>query len=291
MNTTALSTSILVILAVNGCTHDGHLGLSNEPAETGAKLEYVQNEDIEWGPLNPARGDKSPRAGKLWGDRTSLGASGFLVQFVEGFSSPPHIHNVTYRGVVLEGLVHNDDPDASDMWLPAGSYWTQPAGQIHITAAKSQKNTAYIEIGNGPYLVMPTDEAFPEPEQPINVDVSNVMWLDASDIEWINHPSAGNGPQVAFLWGNSESEDPSGYLLKLPPNYSGTLSSTKSAMRAVVIEGSVSRLSSPDSGTLIFDMGSYFGSESPSVHLLETGSAGCTLYIRVNGRFNIDVLE
>nr|WP_211242461.1 DUF4437 domain-containing protein [Cobetia crustatorum] len=65
--------------------------------------EVVQHSDIDWGYLNPLRGDQSPAAGDLWGDRTKDGASGFLVKFNEGFSSPPHIHNITYRGVVIQG--------------------------------------------------------------------------------------------------------------------------------------------------------------------------------------------
>ncbi|WP_346992732.1 DUF4437 domain-containing protein [Alteromonas gracilis] len=48
-----------------------------------------------------------------------------LVRFKEGFSSPPHIHNITYRGIVIDGEMHNSDPDAKAMWMPVNSYWTQ----------------------------------------------------------------------------------------------------------------------------------------------------------------------
>ena len=71
--------------------------------------EVVTADNVEWGWLNPLRGDKSPAAGKLWGDRTKNEPAGFLVKFNKGFSSPPHIHNITYRGVVIKGLLHNDD--------------------------------------------------------------------------------------------------------------------------------------------------------------------------------------
>ena len=67
--------------------------------------QQAKAETIEWEHLNSARGDANPRAGKLWGDRTSTGAFGFLIKFEKGFSSPLHIHNVTYRGVVIKGLV------------------------------------------------------------------------------------------------------------------------------------------------------------------------------------------
>lgn len=88
--------------------------------------DVVVASDIEWEQLNPKRGDASPKAANIWGDRNGTTATGFLVRFVDGFSSPPHIHNVTYRAVVISGYVHNDDPEAKEMWMPAGSFWTQP---------------------------------------------------------------------------------------------------------------------------------------------------------------------
>ena len=105
---------------------------------TNPTNKVKHSSEIEWEQLNPARGDQSPQAGTIWGDRKGEVATGFLAKFVDGFSSPPHIHNVSYRALVLEGLVHNDDPGASEMWMPTGSFWTQPAGEPHITSAKGE---------------------------------------------------------------------------------------------------------------------------------------------------------
>ena len=101
--------------------------IATEPAAEPAATVVLAS-GVKWEQLNPARGDKSPKAATLWGDRKGPVPTGFLVQFVDGFSSPPHIHNVSYRGVVISGLIHNDDPDAEEMWMPAGSFWTQPKG-------------------------------------------------------------------------------------------------------------------------------------------------------------------
>jgi len=166
-------------------------------SETAKAAKIVVPADVEWGPLNAARGDASPRAGNLWGDRTTPGASGFLIRFDDGFASPPHIHNVTYRGLVIEGLVHNDDPAAANMWLPTGSFWTQPAGKSHITAAKGISNLAYIEIQEGPYLVKPADEAFDNDGRPINAHRSNLVWLDATDIDWFKIPDTAETAEPA----------------------------------------------------------------------------------------------
>jgi hypothetical protein len=91
-------------------------------AQEAAKTEVRTDSEIKWRKLNPARGDASPQAGTIWGDQTKDGESGFLVKFVDGFSSPPHIHNITYRGIVIGGALHNDAPEAEPMWMRQGSY-------------------------------------------------------------------------------------------------------------------------------------------------------------------------
>ena len=125
-----------------------------------AQSEIIAAEDVRWGYLNPLRGDKSPGAADLWGNRAIDSATGMLVRFKKGFASPPHIHNITYRGVVIHGLLHNDDPKAERLWMPTGSFWTQPAGEEHITAADAETNMIYLEIDSGPYLVKPSKEHF-----------------------------------------------------------------------------------------------------------------------------------
>lgn len=192
----------------------------------------VQVADVKWGALNPARGKKGPRAADLWGDRTGNGSTGFLVKFTDGFSSPPHIHNVSYRGVVISGLVHNDDPKAEEMWMPAGSFWTQPAGEVHITSAKGEDVTVYVEIDQGPYLVMPPEEASDNGERPVNMHASNLVWLNASDTSWLS----AEGAQLAFLWGESKAGKPGGVMLKLPAGFEGEIRSS-SDLQAVVVAG------------------------------------------------------
>jgi quercetin dioxygenase-like cupin family protein len=253
---------------------------------TESAVELVPASEVQWGALNPARGDQSPRAGTLWGDRTAEGASGFLVKFVDGFSSPPHIHNVTYRGVVISGLIHNDDPKAEQMWLPAGSFWTQPAGEAHITAADGDNNMAYIEINSGPYLVKPTEEAFDNGERPVNVDQSNLVWLDAADITWIHQDKRDtDGPKTAFLWGKPEAGQLSGSLLKLPAAYSGTIHSSGTILRAVVIQGELAHGESAKA----LAAGSYFGSEGTAVHQIASSPDQETIvYIRTDGKIELD---
>lgn len=184
--------SLVLCLLLGACSDTAAPSSENErepdPAveavtETEALPEteatVVLASEVEWTPLNAARGDASPMAATVWGDRAGTQPTGFLFHPADGFSSPPHIHNVTYRGVVIRGEIHNDDPSAAEMWMPAGSFWTQPKGEPHITSARGDDVLAYIEIDRGPYLVWPVDQSFESDERPVNVDASNIVWVDA----------------------------------------------------------------------------------------------------------------
>ena len=249
----------------------------------GSTSEIVLISDVEWGPLNPARGDKGPRAGTLWGNRTGPGPSGFLVEFSDGFESPPHIHNLSYRGSVISGLVHNDDPDAEEIWMPAGSFWTQPRGAVHITAAKGSRNLAYIEIEEGPYLVLPVDEEFPTEEFSINVDASNLVWID---------PPGGSvfvpGPKLAHLWGSVQEGELNGTFLKFPAGFTGTVRSPGATFRAVVIQGLPRYRLQAETETKAMEPGSSFGSEGNATHRISCGpEAGCIMYVRTEGSYEV----
>ncbi|MEM9052957.1 MAG: DUF4437 domain-containing protein, partial [Bacteroidota bacterium] len=128
----------IIICLVSSCTSH-EKGEAEATANENLTNRVLLSSEIIWQKLNPARGDASPQAGTLWGDRKGEVSTGFLAKFVDGFSSPPHIHNVTYRAVVISGLVHNDDPEAENMWMPPGSFWTQPAGETHITSAQGEE--------------------------------------------------------------------------------------------------------------------------------------------------------
>ncbi|MEN0061101.1 MAG: DUF4437 domain-containing protein [Myxococcota bacterium] len=252
------------------------------PYARSTEATVLLSSDVQWEALNPARGDQSPMAGTLWGDRNGTEATGFLLKPVDGFESPPHIHNVTYRGVVLRGLLHNDDPDAAVQWMPAGSFWTQPKGQVHITSAKGADVLAYIEIDEGPYLVKPVEAAFSTEEVPINVDRSNLVWLSALD-----RTAMGPMPKVAYLWGQPEDEHPSGSLLRFPAGFEGSILTDGPAFRAVVLQGQ------PVLGeveAIGLELGSTFHSKGPSLHHVSCRSSeDCSFYLRVEGGFTVQI--
>jgi mannose-6-phosphate isomerase-like protein (cupin superfamily) len=248
--------------------------------------EVVEFDAVEWGALNPARGDASPRAGDLWGDRARDEASGFLVRFDEGFSSPPHIHNVTYRGIVIGGAIHNDDPEAAPMWLSPSSFWTQPAGEDHVTAARGAFNMAYIEIDSGPYLVRPSAEAFDNGERPINAAASNLVWLDGDDVTFLP-VSDGSGAQTAFLWADRETGE-RGSLLRLPAGSSSRIATGAGTLRAVVTSAGIRYTNPQTTGEVALGAGSYFGSMGNAVHTISCEAEDdCLLYIRTSAAFTV----
>lgn len=239
----------------------------------------ISTENINWGMLNPARGDASPKAADLWGDRTKDMATGMLVKFQKGFSSPPHIHNITYRGIVIEGLMHNDDPSAAKMWLPSGSFWIQPAGERHITAANGEENLIYLEIDSGPYLVEPEDQAFDNGERPINVSENNIFWLNANDANWLD---AGNA-EISYLWGKPEAAN--GSFVKLPAGFKGSIESQKD-LKAVVVKGNATYHWNDQKNETNLSPSSFFSSEIKGKHVIEAKNE-VVLYVKSVGAFNI----
>lgn len=198
-----------------------------------------------------------------------------LVRFKDGFSSPPHIHNVTYRGVVINGLVHNDDPNAAKMWMPTGSYWTQPAGENHITAAKGSNNLIFLEIDNGPYLVKPANQQFDNGERPLNLHAINIVWQPKTD-----------SVDIAYLWGSAKKDKLGGTLLKLPSGFSGTLKSKSSDFKAIVISGEIHYSPTKNRTNKILSAGSYLSSEQAFSFSLSTKN-DALIYIRSNAAYEI----
>ena len=272
--------------AIAACASSRLKSQAPRPASK-AGSSVVLASKVEWQQLNPARGDKSPMAANLWGNRNEPGPAGFLFKPVDGFESPPHIHNVSYRGVVIRGLIHNDDPQASKMWMPAGSFWTQPKGDVHITAAKGSDILAYIEIEEGPYLVRPVEMAFHDEEEPVNIDASKIEWVDQ-----LGTPPSTNDIKIAFLWGNTKKTQPNGTLVKLRAGFTGSMSSLGSFLQAVVIQGKVTFQTQSLPRIETMDPGSYFCSKGESVHQISCNTTKeCIIYFRTKGRFSVTPSE
>ncbi len=273
---------VFIIAFLYSCKHSNQESIveHSETVENPTNRVLLSSE-IVWEKLNPARGDQSPQAGTIWGDRKRNVATGFLAKFVDGFSSPPHIHNITYRAVVINGLVHNDDPQAEKMWMSKGSFWTQPLGEPHITSAKGTENIALVEIDSGPYLVKPIDEAFDNGERAVNIDASNIVWLNNKKTKWI---SSNCKAEISFLLENKGFRS---LFFKLPRGYNGQIKTTGSVLHAVVIKGELTYEMPVSEEKKVLDPGSYFGSTDNAIHKV-TNQIESILYIRTNGEIEVD---
>jgi len=279
---TFLALALLTILTA-GCTSQQVASDSIAPKSTvDPTLNIILISEVKWEDLNPARGSSSPMAANLWGDRTGSGPAGFLVKFEDGFSSPPHIHNIAYRGVVISGTIHNDDPNADEMYMTSGSYWTQPGGGVHITAAKGSNAVAYIEVEDA-FGVLPAEKAFDSTDKPINVDASNIVWVNQHGM-----PNSADVPKVAFLWGDPEDDQLSGTLFKLPAGFDGMISNSSSDFQAVVIQGQPQLHSTDETHAKTMEPGSYFGSKGESTHQISCEDGDdCIIYVRMDGKLDI----
>ena len=166
------------------------------------------------------------------------------------------------------------------MWMKPGSFWTQPVGEAHITAAQGDENIAYVEIDHGPYLVKPTEEAFDNGERPVNIDASNVVWLGSDKSEWI---APNSGAALSFLWKNDNIK---GLFIKLPRGFKGHINSEGDIFHAVVIQGDLA-YTLPQSGeTKTLDAGSYFTSSAKAKHEIST-SEEVVIYVRTNWELEV----
>lgn len=268
--------SMATLLASCSSTHEGKTSSEH--------IQVVLKSQVKWQHLNPARGDKAPQAGTLWGNRQKDLATGFLLKPKDGFRSPPHIHNVSYRGVVITGQIHNDDPKAMDSWMTTGSYWTQPKGEPHITAAKGNDTLAYIEIERGPYLVKPVSQQFDDGERALNVHANNLVWLDSSQSSRL---STNSKAEISFLWGQPNQKSSYGSLIKLPAGFDGVITAKGTEFRAVVIQGDVGIKQKNKTQTLA--LGSYFAANKNADFRLQNASNNkVILYVRTNGEFNLN---
>lgn len=267
----------------------GILFFSGFFAEATDNLTIVKAENVQWSALNPLRGDNSPQAGNLWGNREQNGVSGFLVKFRDGFSSPPHIHNVGYRGVVISGEIHNDDPKAANLWMSSGSFWTQPAGESHITSAKGKYNVVYVEIDSGPYLVWPAIKAFDDGERPVNIEARNIVWQSTDEIKnmLLNKGNTSRSvPEISYLWGQPGKGSEYGLMLRIPAMDNSVLLTLDRNFRGVIVSG---ELEIPGKIKHKLTPGSYFGSDSGKHITLDSKQMASIIYIKTDGELHLNL--
>ena len=143
---------------------------------------------------------------------------------------------------------------------------------------------AFLDIQEGPYLVKPTSEAFDNGERPINVDKTNLVWLNANNIQWVDKKS---NVQTAFLWGNHQENQLRATLLKIPAGFKGSIKNLSKNFRAVVISGKITHQFFKKGDKNVLESGSYFSAKENTTTKITTDTE-TVIYIRSNGGFKVD---
>ena len=127
---------MLGIAFLAGCT-----GLS----AADERMVLVRREDAKFVPLIPARPDVAQVA-VLWGDRDK-GPSAALLR-VRQYLGALHYHTYAYDLVVLEGRMKHWESGQQEADVPTlgpGSYWRQPAMQVHGDSCLTDMCVVFIK--------------------------------------------------------------------------------------------------------------------------------------------------
>lgn len=88
---------------------------------------------------------------KAYGD-PARGAHSNYIKLPGGTVSPVHTHTADYYGVVISGVVANEQtPAGPDRPLPPGSYWYQRGGEPHVTKCISPTECLFFVTSSGSF--------------------------------------------------------------------------------------------------------------------------------------------
>lgn len=87
-------------------------------------------DDLQFGPVMPGL---DAEMALLWGN-PAAGPFAMMLRFPPGYEAPMHTHSSDYHAVIVDGgarhWIEGEDRDAAPIHGP-GTYWFQPAGQVH----------------------------------------------------------------------------------------------------------------------------------------------------------------
>jgi hypothetical protein len=144
-----------VVTLAYGKIQDLVVVLSPLPKEpiTSRNLPPAAIDQLIFVPFFPDQ-PQGPAFVPLWGD-VNKGASGFLLRVPAQFPGFPHTHTAGYRTIVLRGVVRNGPEIELAPDLPAGSFFSQAAGEVHTTSCRSAQPCLSLVMFDGPFDVKP----------------------------------------------------------------------------------------------------------------------------------------
>ena len=103
------------------------------PAERTVEIRRTPPAQVSYRPLDPNDTlGKGPQISMVFGEMNKPAPVGFLFKVPGGFRPGPHTHTQDYYSVVLEGLVHDFVPGATEgPAIGPGGFWFQAGNKVH----------------------------------------------------------------------------------------------------------------------------------------------------------------
>lgn len=117
----------------------------------------------------------------------------------------------------------------------------------------------------------PVEQATATAERPINMDASNVVWVDLA-----GQPAL----KIAYLWGDPSGAQPGGVFIKVPAQRASVLNNPK--LRAVLILGEATVPGQP-----AMTPGSLLSASDGGAQVTCKSAAACVLYVRTDGGLTV----
>lgn len=257
MNLNVRNTSLLiccvVLVALAACSH-------TTKKTTWGKTEY---NDLNWERQGGAE------IAKLWS--TSDGSHAILVKMPSGYSSGPQFKDRDYHAVVISGSMTNADPaQEQPRVLGPGSFWIQPGGARHVTTCKGEDACLA-------YLV------FERSARGIEAKT-----IPAKDIPWWEVPNTYGNVKLAWVWGEREAAQPSGFFLWFKAGFPGFPHTHTESYNGMVVQGGYKHWEIGEKNVPVLPAGSTFWQKGGAPHddSCEAGQ-DCIAYFRIDGKFDI----
>jgi hypothetical protein len=218
--------TVLTIMAI-GCLMP-YRDVAAAPAPLG---KIVPVSELAWMEEIPG---EPQRIARLWGDR-AVGQAGVLIKVPGGFDAGVHAHTSDYHAVLISGTwTHSVETTGAGQGktLTRGSYWMQPAKEMHRDRCVSSTECVVLVYSTGRNVLIPA--AVGKPASVSTAQTSVI--LAAEQLEYF--PQAPNLPQtLTVLWGSREKDGGYGQLIRLPGGFDSGLHAHSGLYHGVLVSG------------------------------------------------------
>ncbi len=219
-------------------------------------------ESTTWGWSEPIDGPHNLR--QLWQEED--GATGHSLALASGQADEiPGDHDA--KIVVVTGQI-----SVGGIEISKHGFATLPSGGRHEIACLSNENChVFFEI------------------EPTSGAMSRASFA-AKDIPWFDVPNTGGAVSLAWVWGESESSDPSSFFLRFQPGFPGFQHAHTHGYQGIVLQGAYQHWEPSDAKQALLPVGAVFRQDGGPAHddaCLANGNEPCIAYFRIENAFDV----